>query len=168
MKLLTKKGFTLIELVISVSIILLFSGITLAFFNDFTEDKKLDAEADKLINTLELARSKAINSDASVACTSGSIKGYKVKITVSNYTLSIHCVDASGADLADTDIYTNNFSPSLGSTGNTVVEYVLTTATAVITGINPMRINNSSSGKCLYVNISAAPVGLVSRGTTCP
>ena len=55
--------FTLIELLIVISVILLFSGLSLAAYNNFNEEKKLEAETRKFVEVLELAKKKVISGD---------------------------------------------------------------------------------------------------------
>lgn len=57
------KGFTLIELLVVSVIILTFSGIILAKYNQQAQQLKLKNEAKKLIDVLELAKKKAVTSE---------------------------------------------------------------------------------------------------------
>ena len=51
-------GFTLIELIVVISIILIFLGLSLPRYNDFSSQLKLRNEAKKLIDVLELAKKR--------------------------------------------------------------------------------------------------------------
>ena len=151
------KGFTLIELLVVTAIILLFSGINLARYNDYTQELKLKNEAKKLVDVLELAKKKALSADLfDKNCTNFS--GYQVTISSSSYLLSFGCAA----------IY------------STVQNYNLTTNIRVTTGtgnysfsplmINPsfisntIRLRNSSISKC--VNISISAIGVVELNET--
>ena len=57
------KGFTLIELIVVMGILSIFSGIFLARYNENASQLKLKNEAKKLIDVLELAKKKALNGD---------------------------------------------------------------------------------------------------------
>ncbi len=59
----TRLGYTAIELLVVVSIIALLSGLSLAYYNNFTQQKILENETRKLIDTFEAARSKASAGD---------------------------------------------------------------------------------------------------------
>lgn len=91
------RGFTLIEILISITIIILFSGITLAYYNNFTEDQKLKSESKRLISVLALARKMAsagVISDPTQCDISANyvFNGYKVTFTSdSSYTLQQSC-----------------------------------------------------------------------------
>ncbi len=58
-------SFTMIELLIVIIVLGLFSGFSIATYSQFTEEKKLENATKKIVSILELARSKtnAVNSD---------------------------------------------------------------------------------------------------------
>jgi len=59
-----KTGFTLIELMIVVVIILLFMSMSLSYFGEYTEFRKLENTAKKLTDVLLTARTKTTAGDA--------------------------------------------------------------------------------------------------------
>jgi len=59
-------GFTLIELLITISIISILLGYALPSFSDLLEKKKVDANVQRLTQTLQLSRIKAINENIKV------------------------------------------------------------------------------------------------------
>ncbi|HLC94552.1 MAG TPA: prepilin-type N-terminal cleavage/methylation domain-containing protein, partial [Patescibacteria group bacterium] len=65
-------GFTLIEVLIAAVIILVFSGISLAGYWQFNESKKLDEETKKFVETLMIAKQKAISGEARTCGDNGS------------------------------------------------------------------------------------------------
>ena len=86
-------SFTIIELLIVVAIIALFSGLSLAYYNNFGQQAKLKEEARKIVDVLELAKKKANSGDIppGVTCSSG-FNGYQVKGTdKKTYLLSLCC-----------------------------------------------------------------------------
>lgn len=92
------KSFTLIELIIVVVIIALFSGLLLANYNNFAQEKKLETEANKLVAVLELAKKKANAGDRTAVIGSclGDLTGYRVRLDnvsrgSSKYTLRMIC-----------------------------------------------------------------------------
>lgn len=92
-----RRAFTFIELLVSVSVIILFSSMVLAYYNQQTAYKRLDQDTDKLIDVLELAKKKAIAGDVGTR-TDCNFYGYTVTFAVSNtaYTLWISCKDGTG------------------------------------------------------------------------
>ncbi len=76
-----QNGFTLIEILVVTGVIVLFSGISISYFNQFTEEKKLVNHTKKIMNAIELTKSKT-NSFDNTLCRGG------INITplVQNYT----------------------------------------------------------------------------------
>jgi len=89
-----KKSFTLIELIIIVAIIVIFSGITMAYFNNFTREKQLSNNTKKLIDVIDLAQKKTNSGDNSMCLgTDGTSDGFSVVITGANsYKLEPVCM----------------------------------------------------------------------------
>jgi len=89
-----RKSFTLIELIIVVAIIALFSGITMAYFNNFTREKQLSNNTKKLIDVVDLARKKTNSGDNSMCLgADGTSDGFSVVITGANsYKLEPVCM----------------------------------------------------------------------------
>jgi len=151
------KGFTLIELIVVISIMIVFIGTTLVQYNNFTEQTKLKNEGKKLVDVLELAKKKALSADLQDKnCTN--FTGYRVTISSGSYLLSFGCALAY----------------------STVQNYNLTTNMTVTTGTgdynfsplmnnpifisNTIRLKNSVINKCVAVSISA--IGIVSLDET--
>jgi len=125
-----KQAFTLIEVLVSVTIIILFSGMIMAYYNQQTAYKKLAQDADKLVDVLELAKKKAMAGDLdnyynTGGCSTGYV-GWQVFFSGSNYFLDLRCAGNTwrlrNYTLTDTvsinTFPTNNliiFSPLTGS-----------------------------------------------------
>lgn len=88
-------GFTLIEIIISISIITLLSGMAIVQYDNLSEQKKLDYETKRFVDTLELAKVKAAAGDSSL-CTGTAIipevQGYSVSLSASSFQLAPHCI----------------------------------------------------------------------------
>lgn len=94
-----KKGFTLIEMIVVVAIISLFFGLSLAYYNEYSDLKELDNAVQQIDDVLHLAQKKAIAGDIETAC--NNFTGYEVRCTASNqYDLYFCCNDACTSKLA--------------------------------------------------------------------
>lgn len=148
-----KISFTLIELLIVISVIFLISGISLAFYNQFNEQKKLEIETEKLVDVLELAKKKTSSAEiGNYTCTNFS--GYQVNITALSYKLILCCsADCSVNYLIQSYNLTNNIIiiDGLGS-----VQFKPLTAGVV--GTNTIILKNSTINKCQQISISSAGV----------
>ena len=146
------KAFTIIELLVVIAVMLIFIGMTLAQYNNFTEQTKLKNEGKKLVDIMELAKKKSLSSDLEDKnCTD--FNGYRVTISSGSYSLLFGC----------------------NSTYSVVQNYSLPPKITVTTGtgdydftplmINPIfvsdliNLNNSVINKT--ISLSVSPVGLV-------
>lgn len=91
----SSKGFTIIELIIAISIIALISAIGIASFAGRGKIAELDAATSSVSSYLQLARSRAISQvkpKDPVTC-AGTLEGYKVVINQADnsYELNIVC-----------------------------------------------------------------------------
>src|SRR3990167_3435835 len=69
-------GFTLIEIIITVAIIMLFSGLSIPRYNAYTQELKLRKESNRVKAVLDLAKKKAVASELyNQACTD--FNGYR-------------------------------------------------------------------------------------------
>lgn len=81
-------GFTLIEILISISVIAILSGIGITAFTQFNRRQLVVSSARKLITDLRLAQSKADSSEKPADCT-GDLLSYQVDIDHSARKYSI-------------------------------------------------------------------------------
>jgi len=107
MKLLSRQGFTLFELIITVAVIAIISTIGLRSTYTFLQEQKLRQASNELLSYLLTARAKALR-EANVS-ESGTAKACEVKIDAASNTIS------PSPDVAVPDVPANvcNDSPSL-------------------------------------------------------
>jgi prepilin-type N-terminal cleavage/methylation domain-containing protein len=86
MKLLSRQGFTLFELIITVAVIAIVSSIGLRNTYTFLQEQKLRQASNELLSYLLTARAKALR-EANVS-ESGTVKACEVKIDASSNTIS--------------------------------------------------------------------------------
>ncbi|MFA4827100.1 MAG: prepilin-type N-terminal cleavage/methylation domain-containing protein [Candidatus Shapirobacteria bacterium] len=75
-----KSGFTFIELLISISIIMLLVGGVMASFNSFAVKNKLDNAKEEVMSNLRLARSYAVSMQGAEGTTGSNLKYVKVEM----------------------------------------------------------------------------------------
>lgn len=88
----SSRGFTLIELMVVISIIALLAGFGVAAFSKFNQTQTLQQAANDLENNLRLAQSKASAQEKpseSEGC--GVLDGYRVDIGISSYSVVALC-----------------------------------------------------------------------------
>ncbi len=89
------KGFTLIELMLVVSILALLTGGGLVAFTGFREQRLALREAKKVVDELRLAQRRAIAGDKPAECGNFPMQGYKVSLRDSTITSTAICSGGS-------------------------------------------------------------------------
>jgi prepilin-type N-terminal cleavage/methylation domain-containing protein len=155
-----KKGFSLIETIVVVSIIALFTGIGITKFNDFSEEKRLDTEVKDLVDALDSARAKTVAQELSgVNTASCNFEGYTLRIdsTAKKYTLQVRCPEIVTTNFSHTFPTAIQITPA----GITSVQYKypegFTTNTTNVT----LTLKHLTLGKC--VDLIIMPSGLINE-----
>lgn len=87
-------GFTLIEILVGLTIIGLIFGIGYANFRDFTRRQALEAAARALTGSIRSAQEMAISGNKPDGC--GQLIGYKYEINETSYSIWAYCSNAEG------------------------------------------------------------------------
>jgi len=165
-------SFTLIELVIVITFILMFTGFSIGYYGQFTEQKKLENETKKIGTILNLARAKTISGDSSLCgfapASSAKVTQYSLDvINGGKYALQPECLVGTPTPIFYlTDPHIAFPTPALSVvfsplTGNTQCSYIYVKNTVI----------GGASGACRYVKITQT--GLVTEDScaacdTCP
>lgn len=157
------KGYALIEIIIVVAIIVLFSALSLGYYRNFDEQKKLDGEIKQFTDVLDLASSKSSSGDLSPnpSCVDD-FQGYGVQIiNDASYSFRFNC----GGVYTTIQTYTVRPGLTLLGAGTDILFKPLTAETNL--GIPTDIIFTSSTiNKCIRIQIS--PQGVVEEMPTCP
>lgn len=95
-----QKGFTLIELMIVLSVTAVLGTLGIAGFTSFNQTQILQTSANEVVTMLNLAKSRALSQvklGSSCSAPSQILEGYNVDISITNnsYTLSSRCFEAT-------------------------------------------------------------------------
>lgn len=115
------KGFTLIELLVVTTIIIVFTGLSFATYNQFFSTTQFDQEVNKVMNKLEEMRGYAINGyNVYNLCNMTNLSGYSLdQLCTYKFDLSFHCLSNGGAD--QSQIYSGyDFHPTSVSMTNSL------------------------------------------------
>ncbi len=91
------RGFTLIELIVTISIIALLSGGGLAIFTGFRSSRVALGEAQLVTDTLSEARRLAVASEKPTGCAGVTMSGYQVGFAATQMSLTAVCPGGSPA-----------------------------------------------------------------------
>ena len=158
-------SFTLIEILIVATIVLVLSGTSLALFSVYRNDKVLENQTTQFVSTLELAKNKASAGDVSLCENSPTpyVDGYSVSI------------DSSNSQIILTPRCNTAPTPLIYPIPTNIV-YITPTFSVQFNSQNyqgvtrRFPIKNTVTGKCKFVQIDET--GLITNGDcsdcTCP
>jgi len=156
------RSFTLIELLITTAIIFVFSGLSLAYYNNFTQEKSLKKETQKLVNAIELAKKKA-NSGEVQNCSS--FCGYQFSVNSNSYAVNICCTcDTNGNCANPTPIITYSLPSNINSL-NSFATMFKPLSPLVTPG--SIQLKNNNITQCEQISINQAGV-VENQKINCP
>jgi Tfp pilus assembly protein FimT len=156
------KSFTLIELLVTTTIILIFGGLSLAYYNNFTQEKSLKKETQKLVNAIELAKKKA-NSGEVQNCSS--FCGYQFSVNSNSYAVNICCACNSNGNCANpTPIITYSLPSNIKSL-NSFATMFKPLSSLVTPG--SIKLKNNNINQCEQISINQAGV-VENQKINCP
>ncbi len=151
------RGFTLIELMVSVSIMAILTGVGIAGYNNFNRRQQLRRAADTLATELRSVQKRADSGQRPNGC-SGILSEYKVSIGAQPpLTVGVSGVCDSG----DIDVYSFDLHPSIELSTNDGRRqlYFLTAQGSggnAYMGPNTLTLSHSAlAGETRIINISA-------------
>lgn len=110
-----KKGYSLIELILVVGVIVLTTAFGIARYNEFNERQSVQQSADTFISNLRLIQAKALSGDKPDDCMT--LIGWTVEFALKSYTMYAQCSNGIiESSRVTVDLPGNvNLSPSSGS-----------------------------------------------------
>jgi len=154
-----KFSFTLIELLIVISIISILSTVGLAYYNKYGEEVKLKNSANQLADVLELAKKKAESSELFQPCSD--FLGYNVTVTTSYYLLRFNC----GGSYQTVQSY--NFPTNITAVSGTDYFNFKPLGLGTNITVNSIILKNTVINQCQDISIST--IGVVDETlVTCP
>jgi prepilin-type N-terminal cleavage/methylation domain-containing protein len=150
------KGYTLIELLIVVAIVLIFTGLSLAYYNQYTDETTLRSEAKQVIDVIELAKKKASSSD-----TEGDnicvLSDYRLVVAAPNkYSLQWQCAgDASPSTVKE---YTLANGLSFGGDITIIFKPMTAGVSFEPSGQNQIDIRHLGLDKHIAITVSSAGI----------
>jgi Tfp pilus assembly protein FimT len=158
-------GYTLIELLIAVSLTIILSGFGIAGFNNFNRNQVVNSAGKKIAEELKYTQSLVINQQKPLnGCIT--LNGYNFSITNSStgtYSITAVCTPACDGD--DCIIKTETLGISLS--GASSVYFNILTSGVTIIGENYLSITGNNLTK--YVKIcSGGEISFSETLPTCP
>ncbi len=157
----SQSGFTLIELMVVISIIAIMFGIDLSSYNTFNRNQILQQAAENLRSDLRLAQNKALAGQKPVNqptfCNGGTLIGYGFTINAFSYSFAAYCSDGTvSAPVKSVDLAQKNVG--LVYTAPKLIFLVL--GRGVDLGSSERQtITLNSAGQSRYIDVS--PQGVI-------
>lgn len=144
----TKHGFTLIEMIVVITIIMIISTIGIASFVDYGRTQEVNTATLEIASMLQLARSRTISQirppDSVVQCSGKTLDGYRVTFSDSrNYLLKAVCEGNEYNLPNESRTLSSNLSITSLSFPNSFTFRVLTGG---VDGVDPAGTNITVSG----------------------
>ena len=92
------EGFTLIELILAVSLIVIVSAVSMIGFTQYNDAQQLRNAALNVMLVLQQAKSKAqsqVKPDNIAACVTNRLESYRVQFTSTTYELNVVCASTA-------------------------------------------------------------------------
>ncbi|MCX6792390.1 MAG: type II secretion system protein [Candidatus Gottesmanbacteria bacterium] len=145
-------GFTLIEIIVSITLLLLLSGFFIAGYNRFNDTQKVQQAASTLVRNLQAVRTKAASGNKPAGC--DTLVGYTVTFTADTYTSRALCrVGAVG----EINTYTLPTDVTISAVPSTITFYALDRGASANQTITITDVGNTKT-----VNVSVFTSGVVS------
>jgi prepilin-type N-terminal cleavage/methylation domain-containing protein len=159
------KGFTLIELLVVIVVIGLFSGLSILYYNNFNEQKKLESDTEGFKSVFELVRNKALAGDKSPCTTAKNpLQPYQINIvsgTPSYYTINNACITTGSTEMARYPLSSN----IIFQTSDTI-EFKI--AQPGLNSAKSITLKNTFIQKCYTLTIDLSGVINQSALVSCP
>lgn len=163
-------GYTLVELLVVAAITISLTGLSLAWYVNFSEDKGLNKQVQDFMQTIQMAKNKAYAGDSSVCGNPGNITPRLEQYSVRVDSSGVHAIPlCTGTPTG----YTYPFQDHIVILTPTMEVAFGTFGTYISAQNICIPIQNTTSNKCKYVHINET--GLVTSGDcsscspiTCP
>lgn len=148
-------GFTLIEILVTSTIMVILTGISIAIFSSYKEDRMLINQAALFVRSLELAKSKAAAGDTSQCAdsTDAYVSGYTVVVNPTSIQIQPGCDTVPSPIVQYIDPQVAFVTPSFSLTFNSLNFEGSTTC---------IPIRNKDSSMCKFIKIDET--GLITQG----
>ncbi len=138
----SKLGFSLIEILVSITILAVMSTVGIASYRQTARNQALESDVAKIIQTLNIAKTN-VNSGKKVSCLAKNLKAWQVTFSATGYILQEVCNDNSVSDYAKYNLVSKNTI-----SGAPVIRFLPLAqgVTPGVVNIGPKVINISASG----------------------
>lgn len=167
-----KKAFTIIELIIVITISLILVGGAVLTYGRSNEEERLDADAAEIASVLQTALTKSRTGDAGqFSATCANMTGYEVAIDRSSYSLGFCCAGNCQDRIVQNYTYSPNVTAETGFTNTTAIAIRFhTLSTQPLVGekgsVEAYHIQSLQGGGFGLDRITIAPTSFIMKHNT--
>lgn len=140
-------GYTLIELLVGISVIGIIFGIGFASYREFSRRQVLAQAASNLRSNLRLAQQKALAGEKPTGCTE-TLLGYTVSVTSSSYSVYADCTTQ------DPPAETRNFSGITVTTGTGTILFKILGQGTNLGGDRAITLKQTQGGATAVITVT--------------
>lgn len=151
----SKKSFTLIEILVTSTIIVVLTGISIAIFTSYKEDRLLINQVALFVRAVELAKSKAAANDTSQCAdsTNAYVNGYEIQVDPTAIQINPNCNTAPFPIIQYIDPQVAFVTPAFSLSFNSQSYTGMTTC---------IPLKNKDNTLCKFIKIDET--GLITQG----
>lgn len=138
------QGFTLIETLVTISIIGILSSVGLASYINFNRKQLVIQSARKILEDMRLAQSLASNNQKPEGC--DTLSGYSFSVSGTSYTITADCSSAY-------TVKTGSIPANLTISGFSKVEFKVLRQPVITTGGNSLTVTGFGKSKTINVGV---------------
>jgi len=146
------RGFTLIELMVTLAILVVLLGLAVPSFRGFIGSQKVKSGTYELMTSLVLARSEAVKRNANVTITPTSSAAWASGWTVTGGGATLHSQEAISGLTVTT--YTNSTCTTSGTVGSIVFG---SSGRAAASSCYKFTAESTTNTRCVKVDLTGIP-----------
>lgn len=166
MKTAHRNGFTLVEVIIVVSIISLLTAGLIPSFSNYTKSQTLKQAQEQIVSDLANVQNRALAGEQGAGVTGTKYWGIRFTDGSATYQYFAHttatCPSLGTPQIQRSQTLTGEVEIDISGTGCVF----FSTANGDATGLLSINVKESGSSTCRKINVNSA--GLITKATTCP
>jgi len=154
-------GFTLVELLVAISLVGILSGIGITSFINFRQNQIVNQAASQIVQDLRLTQSMALNGQKPTGCSQ--LQGYFFKLDLSGRTYKIYAECTGGCPSGCSEgnpAKSDKVSDKLTLSGFTLVEFKVLNRGIVTTGGSKLDVTGFTKKKTVTIDQSGGTISL--------
>ncbi len=141
------RGYTLVEVLVAISLTVIISSFGLAYYSTFNRRQIMEQAAKKIVSDIRLAQNLALAQQKPSGCACTNLKSYtfKFKVSSSGYTITPDCLPACLNAVKDVNL------EGIILSGTTSVKFVVLTQGVERIGGNTITVKKDSYSRTILI-----------------